>query len=105
MTTRRHTCCVEFTQPTASGIVSLTRCGSSSAQSAMLLGVKAGVAAAVSYHSLTGGSHYQNLIVRSQKLGPAYTYYGAGGRSWDHCRKKTGRPFSACHRRGSAFFG
>ena len=64
MTTTRDTRCFDFRRPSASGILSLTRCGSSSAQSAMLLGVKAGLAAPVSYHSLTGGSYiYQNLIV------------------------------------------
>lgn len=44
---------------------------SSSAQSAMALGVKAGVDAAVSYHSLTAAPTYQNLIVRTGCDGPA----------------------------------
>jgi hypothetical protein len=47
MTTTRDACCLDFRRPSASGILSLTRCGSTSAQSAMALDVKAGVASAV----------------------------------------------------------
>jgi hypothetical protein len=36
----------------------------------MALGVKAGVAAAVSYHSLTAAPIYQNLIVRTRAALP-----------------------------------
>ena len=48
----------------------------------MALGVKAGVAAAVSYHSLTAAPIYQNLIVRTRTALPVTARLAALESRW-----------------------
>ena len=79
---------------------------SSSAQSAMALGVKAGVAAAVSYHSLTAAPIYQNLIVRTRTALPVTDRLAALESRWtalpNRARSVVG-PLVACVSGGRLF--
>jgi len=72
----------------------------------MALGVKAGVAAAVSYHSLTAAPIYQNLIVRTRTALPVTDRLAALESRWtalpNRARSVVG-PLVACVSGGRLF--